>query len=127
MTGVMSVLKRTRDEESQSEKALPGDRGSRDPRADFSRHFFFLHSSRRPKLSGEVIVSLFWEKYPHSKIPGEIFAHVTGIGWFSIRQAKHSPVSFDLKLNRMLLLRSDSIDVLKNFAQAKLAEIMRSS
>jgi len=72
-----------------------------------------------------AIISLIWENHQYSKIKGESFADVSGVGRFSIRRAKSDSSSFELKLNGGLLLRSNSIDVLMSFAQAKLAEIMR--
>jgi hypothetical protein len=72
-----------------------------------------------------AVVSLLWENHTYSKIKGEAFADVPGVGRFSIRRSKHDENLFELKLNGSLLLRSNTIDMLKSFAQAKLAFIMR--
>lgn len=46
-----------------------------------------------------AIISLLWEKHRYSRIEGEVFADVKGIGRFSIRKSKKQPEYFTLKLN----------------------------
>lgn len=50
-------------------------------------------------MPGQARVSLMWERHAHSRIEGEAFADVRGIGRFSIRRSKHDKDYFVLKLN----------------------------
>lgn len=77
--------------------------------------------------TGFAFVSLRWEPHAFSKIEGESYADLPGIGRFSIRKDRVEKGKFSLKLNGSFLLRSNSLDVLKAFALAKVSEIMRST
>lgn len=72
-----------------------------------------------------VFISPLWERHINSQIAGEVFAELKGIGRFSIRKDRVEQGKFVLKLNGAFLLRSNSIETLKAFAQAKVLDIMR--
>lgn len=57
---------------------------------------------------GQAVVALLWERHGYSRIEGEAFADVRGIGRFSIRKAKGAPGGFSLKLNGKHICSSSS-------------------
>lgn len=75
---------------------------------------------------GQVRVTLRWERHAYSRIEGEVFADVKGIGRLSIRRSKHDKDYFTLKLNGGYICSSALVEQLKrdaqNFVEQKMYE-----
>lgn len=70
-------------------------------------------------------VTLRWERVPYSRIPGEEYADVSGVGRYIIRKIEDAGILYELKLNGRGLTRSRSPGALREAAALDLLTKMR--